>query len=233
MPFFRAELPTKIPHMMRDIFANELEAINGQLVEMGELVRTAMQHATESLLNADNALAEKTIANDLKIDEMQHELDARALMVMARQAPVASDLRALVATLRISSDFERMGDFAHHIARLARMYSPNKAIPASMEPSITEMAKIANGLVTKVIRVIDTRDTEVALQIDHDDDQMDKLQKNLMSQMTSAEWSEGTETAINMTLLIRYYERFADHAVSIARRVYFLVTGEFAPQEED
>jgi phosphate transport system protein len=102
-----------------------------------------------------------------------------------------------------------------------------------MEPSITEMAKIANGLVTKVIRVIDTRDTEVALQIDHDDDQMDKLQKNLMSQMTSAEWSEGTETAINMTLLIRYYERFADHAVSIARRVYFLVTGEFAPQEED
>ncbi len=224
--------PTKIPDMMRDIFANELEAINAQLVEMGELVRTAMQDATESLMNADNALAEKTIANDLKIDDMQHELDARALMVMARQAPVASDLRALVATLRMSSDFERMGDFAHHIARLARMYVPNKVVPAEIQPEIEKMARIANGLATKVIRVIQTRDTDLALEVEVDDDQMDKLQQQLMTQMIAPDWKHGTEAAINITLLIRYYERFADHSVSISRRVYFLVKGEFASPRE-
>ena len=213
---------------MRDTFKNELDAINGTLADMGDLVRTAMKHATTSLLTADNDLAEQTIQNDNEIDDMQHDLDSRALMVMARQAPVASDLRVLVTALRMSSDFERMGDFAHHIARLARMYVPNKVVPQDLEASVREMGDIADRLVEKLIRVIETRDADLALQIEIDDDQMDKLQKKLMTSMLDASWNHGVEVAINMTLLTRYYERFADHAVSISRRVYFLVTGEYA-----
>ena len=218
---------------MRDTFKNELDAINGTLANMGDLVRTAMKHATTSLLTADNALAEQTIRNDNEIDEMQHDLDSRALMVMARQAPVASDLRVLVTALRMSSDFERMGDFAHHIARLARMYVPNQVVPQELASLVQEMGDIADRLVEKLIRVIETRDEDLALQIEVDDDQMDQLQKKIMTMMLDSEWKHGVEVAINLTLLTRYYERFADHAVSISRRVYFLVTGAYAaPREE-
>jgi phosphate transport system protein len=213
---------------MRDIFKNELDAINESLTEMGALVRTAMRHATTSLLTANNDLAEQTISNDNEIDEMQHDLDSRALMVMARQAPVASDLRILVTALRMSSDFERMGDFAHHIARLARMYAPTKVVPTELEASVKEMGEISDRLIEKLIRVIESRDADLALEIEIDDDQMDKLQKKIMTQMLEPSWSHGVEAAINLTLLTRYYERFADHAVSISRRVYFLVRGEFA-----
>jgi phosphate transport system protein len=213
---------------MRDNFKNELDAINETLGEMGDLVRTAMEHATTALLTANNDLAEQTIQNDNKIDDMQHELDGRALMIMARQAPVASDLRILVTALRMASDFERMGDFAHHIARLARMYAPNKVVPSELEESIKEMGAIADRLTVKLIKVIETRDADLALEIEIDDDQMDKLQKKIMTLMLEPSWSHGVESAINLTLLTRYYERFADHAVSISRRVYFLVTGEYA-----
>jgi phosphate transport system protein len=217
---------------VRDTFKNELEAINGTLAEMGELVQVAMQHATQSLLNADAKLAEQTIQNDNEIDDMQHDLDSRALMVMARQAPVASDLRVLVTALRMSSDFERMGDFAHHIARLARMYVPNAVLPKELESTVAQMGDIANRLIEKLIKVIETRDEDLALQIEVDDDEMDKLQKKIMTTMLDDSWTYGVEVAVNMTLLTRYYERFADHAVSISRRVYFLVTGEYATPRE-
>jgi phosphate transport system protein len=217
---------------VRDTFTNELEAINGTLAEMGELVQIAMQNATQALLTADAKLAEQTIQNDNEIDEMQHELDSRALMVMARQAPVASDLRVLVTALRMSSDFERMGDFAHHIARLTRMYVPNNVLPAELHATVGQMGLIATRLVDKLIKVIETRDEDLALQIEVDDDEMDKVQKELMSSMMSDSWTYGVEVAVNMTLLTRYYERFADHAVSISRRVYFLVTGEYATPRE-
>ena len=217
---------------MRDTFKNELEGINGTLAEMGELVQVAMQAATKSLLTADSKLAEETIQNDNEIDDMQHELDSRALMVMARQAPVASDLRVLVTALRMSSDFERMGDFAHHIARLARMYAPNPVLPKELEDSVVQMGDIAVRLIGKLIKVIEDRDADLALQIEIDDDEMDKLQKKIMTSMLDSSWSYGVEVAVNMTLLTRYYERFADHAVSISRRVYFLVTGEYATPRE-
>ena len=161
---------------MRDIFKNELDAINESLTEMGALVRTAMRHATTSLLTANNDLAEQTIANDNEIDEMQHDLDSRALMVMARQAPVASDLRILVTALRMSSDFERMGDFAHHIARLARMYAPSKVVPTELEASVREMGEISDRLIEKLIRVIEDRDADLALEIEIDDEDLSEEQ---------------------------------------------------------
>ena len=112
------------------------------------------------------------------------------------------------------------------------MYVPNAVLPKELESTVAQMGDIANRLIEKLIKVIETRDEDLALQIEVDDDEMDKLQKKIMTTMLDDSWTYGVEVAVNMTLLTRYYERFADHAVSISRRVYFLVTGEYATPRE-
>jgi phosphate transport system protein len=128
----------------------------------------------------------------------------------------------------MSADLERMGDLAHHIAKQARMRYPNVAVPAELIPIISEMDKVASRLIDKLSAVMEHRDTVRALEIESDDDEMDRLHRELIGVLLADDWSHGVEAAIDMTLLGRYYERCADHAVSIARRVYFLVTGEYS-----
>ncbi len=212
---------------MRNAFHDELDSITTTLLQMSALVKIAISDATTGLLTADLAIAEKVIAADSVIDEIQHDLDARTINLMARQQPVASDLRTLVTSLRMSADLERMGDLANHVAKQARMRYPNSAVPAELIQIITSMSIVANKLIDKLAVVIEHRDTVRAQEIETDDDEMDKLHRELIAALLSDDWSYGVETAIDMTLLGRYYERFADHAVSIARRVYFLVTGEY------
>ena len=217
---------------MRDIFHDELDGISQSLLHMATLVRSAMSEATKALLTPDLALAEKVIEEDSIIDSIQHDLDARTINLIARQQPVASDLRTLVASLRMSADLERMGDLAHHIAKQARMRYPNVAVPAELIPIISEMDKVASRLIDKLSAVMEHRDTVRALEIESDDDEMDRLHRKLIGVLLADDWSHGVEAAIDMTLLGRYYERCADHAVSIARRVYYSVTGEYAPVAE-
>ena len=213
---------------MRNAFHDELDGIGSTLLQMAGLVKVAMNDATSALLTVDLNNAEKVIAADDVIDEIQHELDARTINLMARQQPVASDLRTLVTSLRMSADLERMGDLAHHVAKQARMRYPNSAVPAELVPTITAMGLVADKIIDKLSSVMEHRDTVRALEIETDDDEMDRLHRELIGVLLSKDWSHGVETAIDMTLLGRYYERFADHAVSIARRVYFSVTGEFS-----
>jgi phosphate transport system protein len=213
---------------MRNAFHDELDGIGTTLLQIAGLVKVAMNDATSALLTVDLNSAEKVIAADDIIDEIQHELDARTINLMARQQPVASDLRILVTSLRMSADLERMGDLAHHVAKQARMRYPNSAVPAELVPTITAMGLVADKLIDKLSSVMEHRDTVRALEIETDDDEMDRLHRELIGILLSKDWSHGVESAIDMTLLGRYYERFADHAVSIARRVYFSVTGEFS-----
>jgi phosphate transport system protein len=213
---------------MRNAFHDELDGIGTTLLQIAGLVKVAMNDATFALLTVDLNSAEKVIAADDVIDEIQHELDARTINLIARQQPVANDLRTLVTSLRMSADLERMGDLAHHVAKQARMRYPNSAVPAELVPTITAMGLVADKMVDKLSSVMEHRDTVRALEIETDDDEMDKLHRELISVLLSKDWSHGVESAIDMTLLGRYYERFADHAVSIARRVYFSVTGEFS-----
>jgi phosphate transport system protein len=213
---------------MRNAFHDELDGIGSTLLQMAGLVKVAMNDATSALLTVDLNNAEKVIAADDVIDEIQHELDARTINLMARQQPVASDLRTLVTSLRMSADLERMGDLAHHVAKQARMRYPNSAVPAELVPTITAMGLVADKIIDKLSSVMEHRDTVRALEIETDDDEMDKLHRDLIGILLADDWHHGIETAIDMTLLGRYYERFADHAVSISRRVYFLVTGEYS-----
>jgi phosphate transport system protein len=213
---------------MRDAFHEDLDSINQTLVTMSTLVSGAMANATKALLQSNLELAELVIAEDDKVDAIQHELDNKTLDVMARQQPVASDLRNLVTSLRMSADFERMGDFAHHVARIARMRYPQSAVPAELVPTIQSMGDTAVALIEKVTGLLQSRDIQVALEVERDDDEMDRLHRKLFEVLLDDSWSHGIEAAIDMTLLGRYYERCADHTVSISRRVYFLVTGEYA-----
>jgi phosphate transport system protein len=213
---------------MREQFQEELDGVNASLVQMAGLVRVAMGNATTALLTADLNLAEKVIADDSIIDEIQHELDARTINLIARQSPVASDLRALVTSLRMSADLERMGDLAHHIAKSARMRYPATAVPSELSLTIEEMGRVCVKIIEKVGLVVENRDADRALEVEKDDDEIDALHRKIIQTLLDPSWKHGVETAIDMTLLGRYYERCADHAVSIARRVYFLVTGSYA-----
>ncbi len=192
------------------------------------MVSDSMAKATRAISEKNLSLAEEVITNDEKIDTVQHDLDARIIDIIARQQPVASDLRALVTALRMSADLERMGDLAHHVAKVVRLRHPAGAVPDQILGLIESMGVTAEKIATKTGVVISTRDTALAAQVEKDDDEMDLLHRQLISALIAPTWEHGVETAIDLTLLGRYYERYADHAVSVARRVIFLVTGKFA-----
>ncbi len=213
---------------LRSAFQDELDGVTSTLVELSSIVSGAIDKATHALLTANLAEAEEVIAADDRVDNLQHELDARIIDIIARQQPVASDLRALVTALRMSADLERMGDMAHHVAKITRLRHPNGAVPPELLLTIEEMGKVAKIIADKAGAVIGSRDIDKALEVERDDDEMDKLHRKLFTTLLSDDWKHGTETAIDITLIGRYYERFADHAVSVARRVYYLVTGKFS-----
>jgi phosphate transport system protein len=214
--------------LIRSVFQDELDNVSQSLVDLTAMVSTSMTKATTAILSCDLKLAEEVIATDVKIDDYQHETDSRIIDIIARQQPVARDLRALVAALRMGSDLERMGDLSNHVAKVARLRHPNAAVPPELVAIIQAMGVAAVAITEKTGVVIATRNTEMALEIERDDDVMDDLHRKLIAVLIEPTWKHGIETAIDLTLLGRYYERYADHAVSISRRVYFLVTGEYA-----
>ena len=215
---------------MRDAFHEDLDRISDQLVEMTRLVSSAMSRATTALLDADITLAEQVIENDARIDALREELDMRAIDLLARQQPVATDLRIVVTAMRMSSDIERMGDLARHVAKVARLRFPHSAVPADLRATILQMGQVAERIVEKAGSIIAAKDAQAALTLEKDDDAMDDLHRELFARLADDTWPHGTETAVDITLVGRYYERFADHAVSVARRVIFLVTGEWEPE---
>jgi phosphate transport system protein len=213
---------------LRSAFQDELDGVTQTLVDLSSLVSDAISKATHALLTADIKEAEEVIAADDRVDEIQHNLDARIIDIIARQQPVASDLRALITALRMSADLERMGDMAHHVAKITRLRHPSAAVPSELLLTIEEMGKVAKLIADKAGVVVNSRDIDKALELEKDDDEMDRLHRKLFTTLLDPSWAHGTETAIDITLIGRYYERFADHAVSVARRVYFLVTGKFS-----
>jgi phosphate transport system protein len=211
---------------VRDAYHDELDAINDQLVEMTSLVGEAVASATEALLSSDLAVAERVIDADSGVDRLRELVDRRTVDLIARQQPVAGDLRALTTGLRITSDLERCGDLAVHIAKLARRKYPACAVPDELQDTIARMGEVASTIVGKAGEVVAGRDADLAAELESDDDVMDDLHRTLLRTMLAPEWAYGVDTAIDLALAGRYYERFADHAVVVARQVVYLVTGE-------
>jgi phosphate transport system protein len=210
---------------MRDAYHEELEAVSDRLVRMTASAGIAITLASEALLASDLSLAEQVISADRTIDDLRDELDDKVVELLARQQPVASELRLVVTALRMAEDIERMGDLALHVAKLTRLRYPDPTIPDPLRVDFATMGTIAQRLAEKLRTVIANHDPAGARELDHDDDEMDQLHRKHFVTMASPSWTHGIEAAIDVTLASRYYERYADHSVKAARRVYYLVNG--------
>jgi phosphate transport system protein len=218
---------------MREAYHEELAAISDGLVEMTRTVASAMERATSALLEADLALANAVIGDDRSVDRLHHDLEDRAIALLARQQPVATELRIVVTALRISAEIERSGDLARHIAELARMRYPSCALPTDLQATIGDMGALAQQLMSQAADVIASRNIENAVCLERADDQMNQLHRAVFEQLRESTWHHGIESAVDVALTARYYERFADHAASVARRVVYLVTGRHNDQPSD
>ena len=216
---------------MRDTYHEQLDAISEGLVEMSRLAGSAVSRATTALLDADLALAQSVIEQDEAVNALDRSIEAQAFDLLARQQPVAGDLRVLVTSLRMVVDLERTGDYAVHIAKIARRRHPSSAVPPELRSTVLEMGQTAQRITVKAGSVIASRDLELAAELVRDDDAMDALHRRLFTVMLDSSWRYGTEAAIDITLAGRYYERLADHAVAIARRVTYLVTGDYVDED--
>jgi phosphate transport system protein len=211
---------------MREAYRDQLDSIRDDLLTMTRLVGNAVTQATQALLEGDAQLAEKVISDDDAIDELRVKIEDRSFELLSLQNPVAGDLRMLVASLRMVGEFERMGDLSVHVAKIARLRVPEVAVPGELVPTISRMAAVAEVMVAKVGHIIADSDVAAAEELEEADEEMDRLRRTSFRELLGSEWKHGVEAAVDIALLGRYYERIADHAVSIARRVVFLVTGE-------
>ena len=211
---------------MRDAYADQLDSIRDDLLTMTKLVGNAVSQATGALLDGDATVAEQVISDDAAIDALRVTIENRSFELLSLQNPVAGDLRMLVASLRMVSEFERMGDLAVHVAKIARLRIPEVAVPDEVVPTIARMAAVAEVMIAKVEFVIAHSDVAAAEELEEVDQEMDRLRRSSFRELLGSDWKYGVEPAVDIALLGRYYERIADHAVSIARRVVFLVTGE-------
>ncbi|WP_194421803.1 phosphate signaling complex protein PhoU [Microbacterium abyssi] len=218
---------------MREVFHQSLEDIQARLVEITDLVAVAIDKATRAFANSDVALAEEVIADDAHIDELTISLDELAIEVLARQQPVARDLRIVVFALRVSASLERMGDMAEHIAQLARLRFPERAIPKGLKGTFSKMGERDVEVARTLSELLRTQDLRLADVIRNADDEIDELHAKVFEKVLSDNWKGEPTATVDATLASRYHERFADHAVAVAKKVVYLATGDWAAGEED
>lgn len=212
---------------MREVFQQELREVRERLVEIAGLVAVSIDNATRAFNESNVSLAETVIADDAKIDAAAAELDELAINILARQQPVARDLRVVVSALRISASLERMGDMSEHIAQLARYRFPDKVVPKSLRGTFKEMGALDVEIARKLVELLETEDVAVAEHIRNEDDKIDALHLSVFDKVLGETWKGEVIDTVDATLASRYHERFADHAVSISKKVQYLATGDW------
>ncbi|MDF2573265.1 MAG: phoU [Agromyces sp.] len=216
---------------MREVFQQELREVQDRLVETAQLVADSIEKATRAFNSSDVSLAEEVIADDDRIDQLTVSLDELAITILARQQPVARDLRIVVSALRISASLERMGDMSTHISQLARYRFPDKVVPKSLRPTFAEMGAVDVEIARKLVELLRTEDVVLAEEIRNEDDKVDALHLSVFDKVLGETWKGQAVDTVDATLASRYHERFADHAVSIAKKVQYLATGDWDPEK--
>jgi phosphate transport system protein len=211
---------------MRGVYQDQLEELADSLAAMCDQVADAMAKATRSLLEVDLQLAEEVISDDVRVDEIRAAAEEKAFALLALQAPVATDLRVVVSAIHGAGDIERMGDLALHVAQAARRRHPQPVLPDEVVPYFAEMGRVGVALAKKAGDVMRSRDLAAAEQLEADDDAMDDLHRHMFTVLMDRDWRHGVGPAVDITLLARFYERYADHAVAVARRIVYVVTGQ-------
>ncbi|MHA6779955.1 phosphate signaling complex protein PhoU [Pseudonocardia saturnea] len=210
---------------MRDAYQEQLDGLADELADMCDQVAEAMAKATRALLESDLQLAEEVITSDIRIDELRAAAEEKAFALLALQAPVATDLRTVVSAIHGAGDIERMGDLALHVAQAARRRHPQPVLPDEIGGYFAEMGRVGVELAHKAGEVIRTRDLGRAEELERDDDAMDDLHRHMFTVLMDPSWTHGVGPAVDVTLLARFYERYADHAVAVARRIVYVITG--------
>ena len=216
---------------VREVFQQELREVQDRLVEIAGLVAVGIENATQAFNESNVSLAETVIEDDNKIDQAAQELDELAINILARQQPVARDLRIVVSALRISASLERMGDMAEHIAQLARYRFPDKVVPKSLRSTFAELGALDVAIAKKLVELLKTEDVNLAEEIRNEDDKVDALHLSVFDKVLGETWKGAAVDTVDATLASRYHERFADHAVSIAKKVQYLATGDWIPTD--
>jgi len=218
---------------MREAYHVELGQLAEELAHMCSMSATAMELATRSLLDTDLGLAEQVIGDDAKIDDARSACEEHAYALLALQAPVATDLRTILAAIHAAESLERMGDLALHVAKAARRRHPAPVLPQQVRPDFERMGRVAVELARDAEQVILNKDIDQARSLEEADDEMDDLHRHLFTVIMDKDWPHGVASAVDVTLLGRFYERYADHAVSVAKRVVFVVTGRMPGYDTD
>jgi phosphate transport system protein len=211
---------------MREAFQDQLDSVFDDLAGICDAVQHAVREATHALLEGDAEAAETVITADAEIDRARERVEDAAFVLLSLQQPVAGDLRVVVSALRMVSELERMGDLSVHVAKIARLRVPGVAVPVELRPTIRRMGVVAEDMVRQVASVILERDVDAALELTRDEEEMDRLRRAGFAELLGGDLAPDLESAVDVALLGRYYERIADHAVSVANRVVFAVTGQ-------
>jgi phosphate transport system protein len=213
---------TGTPHDVRD----ELSRVSRTLVTMARAVRETMRQASTALLTANHSMAQEVVDRGAEIDVLYRVVEDRVYDLVAEPEPVSGDLRIVLSSFQMAADLRRMGDLSVHVARSALRRQPAPAVGPELSDLFRAMSAVADDLVGKIVAALSGNDAVLAAQLDRDDDAMDQLHRQLFSVMLSPDWPLGVEAAIDGALLGRYYERYADHAVNVGRRIVYLVTGK-------
>lgn len=210
---------------MREVFQQELREVQSRLVQMAEQVEVGIRQATEAFRTSDVALAEQVIERAEESDQRAIELDELTIDILARQQPVASDLRLMVGALRMSSSLERMADLAQHIAQLSRYRYPESAIPQGLRKTFAKMAAIDVEMAAKLVDLLRTMEPRLISEIRDLDDVLDELHVKVFEKVLSDKMDADATGVVDATLASRYHERFGDHAVHITKQINFFLSG--------
>lgn len=214
---------------MREVFQQELHEVQERLVDIARRVAESIEKATIAFNDSNVSLAEEVIVADTEIDALAVELDELAIAILARQQPVARDLRIVVSALRISASLERMGDMSTHIAQLTRYRFPDKVIPKALRPTFREMGELDVKMAQILVELLSSEDMALAERVRDLDDRVDEMHLKVFDTVLGEKWKGEALATVDATLASRYHERFADHAVSIAKKVQYLKTGDWDP----
>lgn len=212
---------------MREIFQTQLQEVQARLVDIAEDATNVAEKATKAFTSSDAKLADEAIAVSDSMGEKALQLDELVIKILAKQSPVARDLRVLVSALRISASLERMGALAGHIAAIARYRFPGVAVPASLKSTFVEMGELDVKLAKQVVQLLKNTDADFARQIQAQDERVDELHRHVFDVVLADNWKENAMFTVDVTLASRYHERFADHVVDISSKVSYLTTGDW------
>ena len=216
---------------MRQVFQQELHEVQDRLVEIARSVSVIIEKSTQAFLTNEVSKADEAIALSESNEEKALALDELVIKILAKQSPVARDLRILVSALRISASLERMGALASHIASIARYRFPGSAVPDSLRSTFEEMGALDIKLSKKVVEVLENTDVDLARAIQAEDSRVDELHRHIFDVVLADDWKENAMFTVDVTLASRYFERFADHVVDISAKVSYLTTGEWNESE--